>query len=179
VLVSFAGLRLLSMVILHGTDNGWALGDTKMTVRTRRRRIAEEENCVLGTSWLGRSCGGKTAPTTTSHAFEWVRVWVRVIAARHHVIDKVENFSLDGIRDLTNHVPIINSSLSFFSLLFLSSSQSTISLRLLPPYAPRKETSNLVASYSSYRVRSPDPGYLPHRYQVAPSQARSTAPSED
>ena len=49
----------------------------------------------------------------------------------------------------TNHVPIIISSLSFFSLLFLSSSQSTISLRLLPPYAPRNETSIFVASYGS------------------------------
>jgi len=49
----------------------------------------------------------------------------------------------------TNHVPIIISSLSFFSLLFLSSSQSTIMLRLLPPYAPRNETSIFVASYGS------------------------------
>ena len=42
---------------------------------------------------------------------------------------------------------IIISSLSFFSVLFLSSSQSTILLRLLSPYAPRNETSNFVASY--------------------------------
>ena len=56
-------LELPSELILHVTDNGWDLGDTEMTVR--RRSMAEEENCVLRTSWLGRSCGGKTAPTTT------------------------------------------------------------------------------------------------------------------
>ena len=80
---------------------------------------------------------GKRLPPLQSHAFEWVRDWVRVIAALHHAIEKVQKPSLDGIRDLTNHIPIIISSLSFFSLLFLSSSQSTISLRLLPSYAPR------------------------------------------
>ena len=61
----------------------------------------------------------------------------------------------------TNHVAIIISSLSFFSLLFLSSSQSTISLRLLPPYAPRNETSIFVASYGSCSARSLDPGFPP------------------
>jgi len=55
-----------------------------------------------------------------------------------------------------------SSALSFFSLLFLSSSQSTILLQLLPPYTPRNETSIFVASYGSYRVRSPDPGFPPH-----------------
>jgi len=77
--------------------------------------MAEEENSVLCTRWLGRSCGGKTAPTTTSHAFEWVRVWVRVIAALHHAINKVEKPSLDGIRDLTNHHLISFLLLSFVS----------------------------------------------------------------
>ena len=109
---------------------------------------------------------GKRLPPLQSHAIEWARDWVRVIAALHHAIDKVEKPSLDGIRhhdsDLTNHVPIIISSLSF-SVLFLSSSQSTISLRLLPPYAPRNETSIFVASYGRSRVRSPDPGFPPHR----------------
>ena len=56
-------LGLLSELNLHVTDNGWDLGDTEMTVR--RRRMPEKENWVLRTSWLGRSCGGKTAPTTT------------------------------------------------------------------------------------------------------------------
>jgi len=65
LVVSFAGWRLLSELILHVTDNGWDLGDTEMTVRTRRR-MGEEENRVLRTRWLGRSCGGKTAPTTTN-----------------------------------------------------------------------------------------------------------------
>jgi hypothetical protein len=65
--------------------------------------------------------------------------------------------------ETTNHVPIIISSLSFLSLLFLSSSQSTISLRLLPPYAPRNETSIFVASYGSCSARSLDPGFPPHR----------------
>jgi len=104
---------------------------------------------------------GKRLPPLHSHAFEWVRDWVRVIAALHHAIDKVEKPSLDHDPE-TNHVPIIISSLFFFSLLFLSSSQSAISLRLLPPYAPRNETSIFVASYGSYRVRSPDAGFPPH-----------------
>ena len=56
--------RLGSALVLHVTDNGWDLGNTEMTVRTRRR-MAEEENRVLCTWWLGRSCGGKTTPTTT------------------------------------------------------------------------------------------------------------------
>jgi len=43
-------------------DNRWDLRDMEMMVR--RRRMAEEENRVLRTRWLGRSCGGKTAPTT-------------------------------------------------------------------------------------------------------------------
>ena len=42
---------------------------------------------------------GKRLPPLQSHAFEWVRDWVRVIAALHHAIDKVEKPSLDGIRD--------------------------------------------------------------------------------
>jgi hypothetical protein len=41
---------------------------------------------------------GKRVPPLQSHAFEWVRDWVRVIAALHHAIDKVEKPSLDGIR---------------------------------------------------------------------------------
>jgi len=56
-------LGILSELVLHVRDNGWDLGDTEMTVR--RRRMAVEENSVLCKSWLGNSCGGKTAPTTT------------------------------------------------------------------------------------------------------------------
>jgi len=58
---------------------------------------------------------------------------------------------LKNLRSTTiqTDVPIIISSLSFFSLLFLSSSQSIISLRLLSPYAPRNETSIYLASYGS------------------------------
>jgi len=40
---------------------------------------------------------GKRLPPLQSHAFEWARDWVRVIAALHHAIDKVEKPSLDGI----------------------------------------------------------------------------------
>jgi len=36
-----------------------------MTLR-KRRRMGEEENHFLRTRWVGRSCGGKTAPTTTN-----------------------------------------------------------------------------------------------------------------
>jgi hypothetical protein len=65
---------------------------------------------------------GKRLPPLQSHAFEWVRDWVRVIAPLHHAIDKVEKPSLDGIRrttiqtDLTNHHLI-----SFLLLCFVSS----------------------------------------------------------
>jgi len=41
---------------------------------------------------------GKRVPPLQSHEFEWVRDWVRVTAALHHAIDKVEKPSLDGIR---------------------------------------------------------------------------------
>ena len=56
--------RLGFALVLHVTDNRCDLGNTEMTVRTRRR-MAEEENRVLRTWWLGRSCGVKTASTTT------------------------------------------------------------------------------------------------------------------
>jgi hypothetical protein len=49
-------LGWLSEVILQVPDNGWDLGDMGMTVR--RRRMADEKNHVLHTSWLGRICGG-------------------------------------------------------------------------------------------------------------------------
>jgi hypothetical protein len=119
---------------------------------------------------------GKWLPPLQSHAIEWARGWVGVIAALHHAIDKVEKPSLDGIRDndpdLQHHVPIIISSLSFFCLLYLSSSQSTISLRLLPPYAPQNEISMFVSSYGLYRVRCRNPRFppqwliIPPRFQV-------------
>jgi len=94
---------------------------------------------------------GKRLPPLQSHAIEWARDWVRVIAALHHAIDKVEKPSLDGIRHHDPDRPDQSSSHLFPSSLifFLSSSQSTISLRLLPPYAPRNETSIFVASYGS------------------------------
>jgi len=86
--------------------------------------MAEEVNRVLRTRWLGMSCGGKTAPTTTSHAFEWVRVWVRVIVALHHAIDKVEKPSLDGIRHHDSDRPHQSRSnhhlISFLLLSFVS-----------------------------------------------------------
>jgi len=108
---------------------------------------------------------GKRLPPIHSHAFQWVRDWVRVIVALHHAINKVEKPSLDHpTPPFRQTSPIIISSLSFFSILFLSSSQSTISLRLLAPYASRNEASIFVASYASYRVRSPDLGFLPHRH---------------
>ena len=62
---------------------------------------------------------GKQLPPLQSHAFKWVCDWVRVIVALDYAIDKVEKPSLASIRHLTNHIPIIISSLSFFSLLFL------------------------------------------------------------
>jgi hypothetical protein len=89
------------------------------------------------------------------------------MAALHHAINKVEKPSLDGIPDdhdsdrQTNYAPIIISSLSFFSLSFLSSSQSTVSLRLLPPYTPRNETSIVVASYGSCSELSLDLQFPP------------------
>ena len=104
---------------------------------------------------------GKQLPPLQTHAFEWVLDWVTLIPALHHAIDKVEKRLVDGIRHLTNHVPIIISSLSFFSIVFLSSSQSTISLRLFPPYASQMETSIFVSSYGRRSARSLDPGLPP------------------
>jgi len=96
---------------------------------------------------------GKWLPPLQSHAFRWLRDWVRVIAALHHVIDKVEKPSLDGIRHQDSDRPITYQSSShlFPSSLFcfLVCSQSTISLRLLPPYAPRIQTSIFETSYGS------------------------------
>ena len=40
---------------------------------------------------------GKRLPPLESHAFEWVRDWLRVISALHYAIDKVEKLLLDGI----------------------------------------------------------------------------------
>jgi len=48
---------------------------------------------------------GKRLPPLQSHAFEWVRDWVRVIVALHHAIDKVEKPSLDGIQDHDSERP--------------------------------------------------------------------------
>ena len=56
--------RLGFALVLHVTENGWHLGNTEMMLRTRSR-MAEQENRVHRIRWLGRSCGGKTAPTTT------------------------------------------------------------------------------------------------------------------
>jgi len=41
---------------------------------------------------------GKRLPPLQSHAFEWARDWVTVIAALHPAIDKVEKPWLEGIR---------------------------------------------------------------------------------
>jgi len=85
---------------------------------------------------------GKCLQPLKSHAFEWVRDLVGLITALHHSLDNAAKPSLERIRHhypdrhLTNHAPIIISSLSFSSLLFLSTRQSTISLQLLPPYTP-------------------------------------------
>ena len=64
LLVLFARWGLPPELMLHVTDNGWDLGDMEMMVSTRRR-MAEEKYHVLRTRWLGRSCGGKPAPTTS------------------------------------------------------------------------------------------------------------------
>jgi len=107
---------------------------------------------------------GKRLPPLQSHAIEWVRDWVRVIVALHHAIGKVEKPSLDGIGD-TSPITYQSSSHLFPSslLCFLVSSQSIISLRLLPPSAPRNETSIFVASYGSCSARSLYPGFPPQR----------------
>ena len=69
---------------------------------------------------------GKRFPRQQSDALECARDRVRFIMALHHAIDKIEKPLLGGIRhhdsepDLTNHVPIIISSLSFFAVLLLS-----------------------------------------------------------
>ena len=65
---------------------------------------------------------GKWLPALQSHAFEWARDWVRVIAALHHAIDTVEKPLLDHRPPLfrphqshTNHHLI-----SFLLLCFVS-----------------------------------------------------------
>jgi len=45
----------------------------------------------------------KLLPQLQSHAIELAHEWVSVLAALHHAIDKVEEPSLDGIGDHTNH----------------------------------------------------------------------------
>ena len=42
---------------------------------------------------------GKQLPQLKSHAFEWERDWVRVLAALHQAIDKIEKPLVDGILD--------------------------------------------------------------------------------
>jgi hypothetical protein len=92
---------------------------------------------------------GKQLPLLQSRAVVWVRNWVWVILALHHDIDKVEKPSLHGIHHHDPETsPIIISSVSFFSLLFFMSRQSTISLRLRHPNAPRNTTS-IVRSFHS------------------------------
>jgi hypothetical protein len=55
-----------------------------------------ERACFALGGW-GGVVVGKRLPPLQSHAIEWARDWVRVIAALHHAIDKVEKPSLDGI----------------------------------------------------------------------------------
>jgi len=103
---------------------------------------------------------GKRLAPQQSHAFKWVRDCVRVIAADHHAINKVEEPSLDGIWHHPLAIPH-QSSTHHVSSCFLVSSQTTISLRQLPPYAPRNETSIFVAFYGRCRVRSHEPRFPP------------------
>jgi hypothetical protein len=48
---------------------------------------------------------GKRLPPLHTHRFECVGDWVRVIAALHHAIDKVEKPLLDGTRHHDPHRP--------------------------------------------------------------------------
>jgi hypothetical protein len=57
-----------------------------------------QRNHRTSTRTDGTALVGKRLPPPQSHAFEWVRDWVRVLTALHHTIDKVEKPSLDGIR---------------------------------------------------------------------------------
>jgi len=64
---------------------------------------------------------GNRLPPLQSDAIEWARDWVRVIAALHHAINKVENPSQDGIRDTTIQTDLTNHHLiSFLLLSFVS-----------------------------------------------------------
>jgi hypothetical protein len=63
---------------------------------------------------------GKRLPPLQSHAFEWVHDWVRVIAAQHHAIDKVEKPSLDGIPHHDSDRYINHHLISFLLLSFVS-----------------------------------------------------------
>jgi hypothetical protein len=84
-------LGLLSEPILHVTDNRWDLGDDCKEEEDgggggwRKRRTL----CFAPAGWGGVVVGKRLLPVQ-SHAIEWARDWVRVIAALHHTIDKVE-----------------------------------------------------------------------------------------
>jgi len=128
----------------------------------RKRRTA----CFAPGGW-GGVVVGKRLPPLQSHALSGYVTGLGLSRLCITPSTRLKNLRWTASNDhdrQTNHVPIIISSLFFFSLLFLSSSQSTISLRLLPPYAPRNETSIFVASCGSCSERSLDPGFPPHRH---------------
>jgi len=59
-------------------------------------------------------------PPLQSDPNEWVRDWVRVIAALHHAIDTVEKPSLDGIQHHNPEISPITHLICFLLLSFVS-----------------------------------------------------------
>jgi len=69
-------------------------------------------------NWLDHGVVGKRLPPLQSHAIERVRDWVRVIAALHHAIDKVEYPTASDTTNQTSPITYLSSSHLFSSSLF-------------------------------------------------------------
>ena len=105
---------------------------------------------------------GKGLPPLQRHASEWVRDWVRVIAALHHAIEKVEKPLLDGIRDHATDGPHQSSSHLFPSSLFcflVLANQLCCCGYSLPTLLETKPPFWQLPTEPA--VRSPDPGFQP------------------
>jgi len=142
------GGRLLSELILHVTDNGWDLGDTETTVRMRRRMAEEEEDGGRGEPRASHQVAGEELWWENgSHHYKATHLSGHVTGLGLSRLCITPSTRLKNLRSTASddHDPdrphqsrSSHHLISFLllSFVFLVSSQSTISLRLLPPYAP-------------------------------------------
>jgi len=135
----------------------------EMMVRTRRRMVEEEDGGRGEPGASHQVAGEELWWEHGSHHYKATRLsgcvtWLglsRLCITPSRRLDNLHWTASDTtIQRLTSTIIIL--SLSFFFLLFLSHSQSTISPRRLPPCAPRNESSVFVVSYGTYCVPSPD-----------------------